>query len=95
MTKKDLVWRLKDRPSVADVTELLKEQVITKDEARSLLFNSVDENDKIAKLEQEVDLLKNALKDCQRGLPLTRALVDKYTTSHPLVDPFWLLRGII
>lgn len=73
--KKELVWRLSDRPSVEGIKTLLEAGVITKEEARTIAFNSVDENDKIAKLEQKVEVLQRALETTTHGAPLTAAWV--------------------
>lgn len=102
MTKKELVWRLKARPTADDIVKLIDAKVISSDEAKTIAFNSVDENDKIAKLEKEIELLKDALRDSQRGVVLNRDWIS--TRTHPgstsaysiaMVDPLKVFRGLI
>lgn len=72
----------------------MQNEIITKEEARQLLFNEVDEKDKIAKLEQEVDYLKQALSDANRGITINKRWVE--ALPHPLLfDPFNLFKDII
>lgn len=68
-TKTKLIWRLGSRPTVDEVRELLKEKVITKDEAREILFSLETEEDKdVEALEAEIKFL--------------RQLVEKLSTSR-------------
>lgn len=94
MTKKELVWRLANRPTVDEIVKLVENKVITPEEARTIAFNSVNENDKITKLEQEVELLKQALYDARRGVVLSHEWVT-HLPQHQLVDPLKLFKGII
>lgn len=102
MTKKELVWRLKERPTADDIVKLIDAKVITADEAKTIAFNSVDENDKIAKLEKEIELLKDALRDSQRGVAIDREWLSHRPLPLPAqpfsfntVDPFKVFRGLI
>lgn len=68
MTKKNeeqpdikLTWRLASKPSLDDVTTLLEKEVITKDEARQMLFSEVDRNGQIKALEEQVEFLKDII----------------------------------
>ena len=61
MTKKiELVWRLKNRPTVNEITDLKRDELITKEEARDLLFNSDQKDSEI-----EVKALKEQIKFLQ------------------------------
>lgn len=67
MTKK-LVWRLGKLPSPDEVRELVKDKIITQEEAREVLFKEESENDRDTKsLEEEIKFL--------------RTLVEKLSTS--------------
>lgn len=94
MTKKELVWRLASKPTIDDITKLIETKVITPEEARTIAFNSLDENDKIAKLEQEVEVLKTALHDANRGVIINRQWVGNLPQIQ-MVDPFKLLRSVV
>jgi len=58
MTKK-LVWRLGKLPTALELAELVIEKIITKEEAREILFNQEDEVDRDKKsLESEIKFLR-------------------------------------
>lgn len=59
MTKKNLKWRLSELPTGSEVAELVAEGVITKDEARDILFNEEKSaSNKVKELEEEVKFLR-------------------------------------
>lgn len=62
--KTTLKWRLADRPSVNDVATLLVQDLVTKDEAREILFSA------------ETQEIKE-LSDLQEEVKFLRGLVDK------------------
>lgn len=99
MTKKELVWRLASKPTIDDITKLIETKVITPEEARTIAFNSLDENDKVAKLEAEIELLKEAIQRLQQGT-LTRTWINtpiQYGTGTSTfsINAGRLLNGII
>ena len=57
MTKTKLNWRLTDLPTAGEVAELVDSEVITKEEARDILFN-----EKEATSTKEVEALKEQIK---------------------------------
>jgi len=59
MTTK-LVWRLKEQPSTKSLQELVVSGVLTKEEAREILFSSQEENERDTKsLENEIKFLRD------------------------------------
>lgn len=59
MTKKEeeqLVWRLKERPTAEGVARLVEQGIIKSDEARTLLFSTMEEknNEEIKALKEQV-----------------------------------------
>lgn len=59
MKKKDLKWRLTELPTGDEVASLVEQEVITKEEARELLFNEgEDKSKKVKELEEEVKFLR-------------------------------------
>lgn len=87
MTKKNLIWRLKDKPSVEDVTELLKEQVVTKEEARDLLFNEAgSDSEKLRDLKKQVEYLEDLVKE------LSKSRVQNYPVVTPAYVEKWIER---
>ena len=58
MTKK-LIWRLSSLPSVVELRELVKDKIITQEEAREILFSSENQEDRDKKsLESEIKFLR-------------------------------------
>lgn len=46
MTKKKLVWRLSEKPSGDVINRLVQTEIITKEEAKDILFTEEDEPSK-------------------------------------------------
>ena len=68
MKKTNLVWRLSNRPTADEIVELRAQEIITKEEARELLFNQETEEERDKKsLQSEIKFL--------------RELVDKLSNS--------------
>lgn len=68
-TKKKIVWRLSKLPTPDEVSVLLKDGVLTKDEAREILFSHETEEERDTKsLEAEIKFL--------------RELVEKLSTNR-------------
>jgi hypothetical protein len=58
MTKK-IVWRLKEQPTSENLRELVKDKILTNDEAREILFSSQEETERDKKsLEDEIKFLR-------------------------------------
>lgn len=86
MTKKnELVWRLKERPTVSEVTELFTQKLIDEEEARSLLFNDSKSRD----MDEENKALKEQIEFLQKTVDklVSNRGWDKftYTTVNPTV----------
>ena len=71
MTKK-LVWRLKEQPTSEMLRELVKDKILTKDEAREILFNLQEESGR------DNESLKSEIK-------FLRELVEKLANSQKVV----------
>ena len=66
---KELKWRLGKLPTSNEVLELLKEKLITKEEAREILFNEVEgEKEKNEdELKSEIKFLKELVENLSKG----------------------------
>lgn len=96
MTKKDLVWRLKELPDAVDVAELVDKKVITPEEARDLLFNKADsDSEKIKDLKKQIEFLEDLVKELSKNQPinvypaLTPGYVEKWIGKRDW-EPNWL-----
>lgn len=67
MTKK-CIWRLKESPTSEKLRELFKTGLITKEEARQMLFSSETAEDRDKKsLESEIKFLRDLVEKLSRG----------------------------
>jgi len=66
---KELKWRLGKLPTSNEVLELLKEKLITKEEARDILFNEVEvgEEKTTDELMSEIKFLKELVENLSKG----------------------------
>jgi len=72
MTKK-IIWRLKEQPTSEMLRELVKDQILTKEEAREILFNLEEQTDR------DIESLKSEIK-------FLRELVEKLANSQKVVE---------
>lgn len=87
--KKDLRWRLKDLPDASSIADLVSEKVITKEEARKLLFNE-EKSNKVKELEEEVKFLRE-LVDKLTDQKSWKVIEKVYRDYTPLW-PYWYKR---
>ena len=63
-----MVWRLNQLPDVEEITLLIKQKVITNDEAREMLFRSETEEDRDKKgLESEIKFLRELVEKLSKS----------------------------
>lgn len=59
MTKTKLIWRLSKLPTAEELRELVKDKIITQEEAREILFSEQEEKDRDAEsLKSEIKFLR-------------------------------------
>ena len=87
MTKK-IIWRLKEQPTSEMLRELVKDQILTKDEAREILFNLQEESERDNEsLKQEIKFLRELvekLSERQKVVEIIREIEKPYQPS-----PWW------
>ena len=66
MTKKTLKWRLGSLPSVEELRQLVKDKIITQDEAREILFNESEGRDEES-LKEEIKFLRELVEKLSDG----------------------------
>lgn len=87
--KKSLKWRLSSLPTPDEVRELVKDKLITKDEAREILFSQVDEVQERDKksLESEVKFLRSII---EKLAPNTSKIIETIRiVEKPYVNTPW------
>ncbi len=86
MTKKNLKWRLTELPTGDEIAQLVSQNVITKDEAREMLFGNSSKDtehleERIKFLEGIVDTLLDKIGD-----PVTVYYPQRY---ERIIQPSW------
>lgn len=75
---KKLVWRLGKLPTPQEVSDLLKEEIITQDEAREILFNTeTDEERDSNSLKDEIKFLREVIKNLSENSSKTVEIIQK------------------
>lgn len=83
MTKK-IQWRLKSLPTTGELRELVKDKIITNEEAREILFNQEDEEERDKKgLESEIKFLRELVEK------LSRSRSEIVTTIREIQVPYY------
>ena len=68
MTKTKLQWRLKTLPTVEELQNLVKDKIITQDEARGILFNNETEETRDSEsLKSEIKFLRELVEKLSKG----------------------------
>ena len=90
--EKKLVWKFKDLPSAEAVSSLVKEKVITPEEARSILFREeVKRSDEVEALQEMVKTLSEMVKDLMsRSQSVTLVPYTKVVTVPRRYETYWI-----
>lgn len=64
-------------PSGGEVAQLVEQGVITKEEAKDLLFNESKNNDDVEQLKKQIEFLEGIVKELSKNRPQT-VFVDRY-----------------
>jgi len=91
MTKK-LVWRLKEQPTSESLQSLVISGLLTKDEAREVLFNSETEEDRDKKsLESEIKFLRELVEKLSKRSQIVEVIKEisvPYYQHYPWYEPY-------
>lgn len=91
MTKK-IIWRLKEQPTSEMLRELVKDNILTKEEAREILFNLEEQTDRdVESLKSEVKFLRELvekLANAQKVVEIIREIEKSYH-PYPWWNPYW------
>lgn len=91
MTTKKLVWRLKEQPTTESLRELVKDGVLSKEEAREILFSSETEEERDKKsLESEIKFLRelvDKLSNRNETIKIIETIKPRYH-HYPWYNPY-------
>ena len=77
MTKK-ILWRLKESPTTENLRELVKDKILTADEAREILFSSVEESERdIESLKSEIKFLREIVQSLSQNRSQIVTTIEK------------------
>ena len=101
MTTKKINWRLKGLPTTDELRELVKDQILTKEEAREILFSQEDEEERDKKsLETEIRFLRDLVtKLSTNRTQIVETIKEVYVPykRYPWYQPYeiWATGGVI
>lgn len=79
-----LKWRLKGAPTLDDVTTMLDKGIISKEEARQILFSELEKDGQVKALEEQVEFLKDLIDRLSKQPPqVVWKYVETYTPRNP------------
>ena len=85
--KKELVWRLATKPTAHEVTELLSNGIISKEEAKEILFNQKENDSRdIKSLESEIKFLRDLVEKLSKNN-------NQITTIIKEIQPHYVQHG--
>jgi len=93
MTKK-IIWRLKEQPTSEMLRELVKDGILTKEEAREILFNLEEQTDRdIEGLKSEIKFLRELVEKLAQNkgqiIERIREVEKPYWRQYLWWEPYW------
>jgi len=89
MTKK-IIWRLKESPTTEKLSQLVKDGILTKDEAREILFNLTDESERsIESYQQEIKFLREIIDKLSSREKIVEIVKEYHHYDYPWYKPYW------
>lgn len=101
MTKKELKWRLKNLPTINELETLVANSIITKEEARKLLFNEQEprkESDENMALKKQIEFLEGLVKELskQQHISTIPVYLNRYVEMYrPFYGSTWTSGGSV
>ena len=87
------IWRLSTQPTVDEITTLLDKEVITKEEAKEILFRNEEELkvDQLKEIKEEIKFLRDMVLQLSKKDPeVVYRDIYKYIEGHPTYPkPYW------
>lgn len=88
MTKK-IIWRLSEKPSTESLQKLVSSGILTKDEARTILFNETDESERsVESYQQEIKFLRDIIEALSKKDKVVE-IIKEYHDIYPYLTYRW------
>jgi hypothetical protein len=88
--KKNLTWKLKEMPTGGELADLVETGVISKEEAREIMFGSAEnDKEKVKALEEQLEFLRDLVKELSKNRTTT---IYDWTYAKPIKyynSPYW------
>jgi len=81
MTKKKIVWRLENRPTPSEVESLVNSDIITKEEAREILFSQNEGRDEKS-LKSEIKFLRDLVEKLSKDKTSTTTIIKEIEVPY-------------
>lgn len=92
-TKKNLTWKLSELPTAGELADLVDSEVISKEEAREIMFGSA-ENDKevIKTLQDQLEFLQDLVKELSKRNTTTYlpTFTREIHVTRPYYEKYWM-----
>ena len=82
----NLVWRLKEQPTTESLRQLVKDEILSKEEARTILFSKENSNDKMNALKEQIKFLEGVIKNLSTNRGMT------WINNYPVYTPTYPVR---
>lgn len=86
------IWRLSTQPTVDEITTLLDKGVITKQEAKEILFRNEEEikTDQLKEIKEDIKFLRDMVLQLSKKSPeIVYKDIYRYIEKHPYTYPYW------
>jgi len=101
MKKTTINWRLKEQPTSESLRDLVKDNLLSKEEARQILFSEIEKDGRDKKsLEEEIKFLRTLvqkLSESKQDTVKTIRIIEDKWSSNPWFKPYqvWCAEDII
>ena len=92
---KSLIWRLKEQPTSESLRELVKDNILTKDEAREILFSlEIKEERDVESFKSEIKFLRELVEKLSnqnnsKVVEIIREIDIPHWRKYPWWEPYW------
>lgn len=92
--KKNLTWKLTELPTAGELADLVDSGVISKEEAREIMFGTAEnDKEKIKALEEMIEFLQGVVRDLSKNRSTHTVISTPYVpfthTFHYSDRPYW------
>lgn len=89
--KKNLSWNLPELPTGGELAELVDTGVISKEEAREIMFGAAESDKEVIKtLQEQIEFLQDLVKELSKNRPTyIPTITREIHTTRPYYEKYW------